>query len=130
MRGKNFIIGLLVFHAIIFSILFEKLRPVIFQSITLLTILAIPLFFIILLLSFFGGFRLFALPGVKPIFVLLIVLILLGGIGVPVGNEVHNQLTSSATKATDVFFTKEALNLSMLLIIGAFLFTYLLLKKG
>ena len=107
-------------------------REVLNDMVGIMVALMVPIFLIILALSIFAGpvvLKFAGLPGVKPVMGLLIFLLLFGGFTATLGNDLNSQLTGNSVKATDIIFTRETLNISVILLLSVAFFFIVLTKS-
>lgn len=129
MITRDYVIGFLLIAGICVAIFSIHYRIVLKDMVNMLTMLFVPLFFIIIAIAFFAGANVLTVPGMKTMITTLIVLLLLGGVSATLGNDVVNQLSGNAITPTDAIFNKDFLNAAVILVVGISIFFVLLIKK-
>lgn len=132
LKGKDVFLITLIIIIIGVALFSNHYRIVLNDMVGIIVALMVPIFMIILALSIFAGPKVLsfiAMPGVKPLFAIMIIFIIFGGFSATLGNDLNTQLTGNSVKATDVIFTKETLNVSIIMLVGVFLFFMVLTKS-
>lgn len=132
LKGKDVFLITLAIIMIGVALFSIHYRAVLNDMVGIIVALMVPVFMIILALSIFAGPKVLTfigMPGVKPVFVIMIIIMIVGGFSATLGNDLNSQLTGNSVKATDIIFTKETLNVSIIMIVGIFLFFMVLTKN-
>ncbi len=128
MELKQGVLWVLIAVGISVSVFSEHYRGVLGDTVSLLTVLLVPIFFIILALMFVTGTKVFSFPGIKTAINLLIVLMLIGGVSATLGNDVAQQISGNSVRATDSLFQTDFLTATLFVALGLSFF-FVVLKR-
>lgn len=127
MGVRDTILWFLIIAGILAAIFMDSLRESLGSMVNLFTVLAIPIFFVMLAFIFFGGTKL--MPAFKPALVAYLVLAVIVGFSLTLGPPVSQMITGDSVYASKTVFSQEFLNLSVFLILGIILFSMMLVKS-